>query len=93
MPQDIRELRKHLFETIERLKTNDSPQEIERSKAIVNVAGAIIDTARVEVQYLKVTEAADESDFIAPNARDRKPELSERVNGKTLATGKTLGGA
>lgn len=47
------DLRDHLFETIERLKDAKSPErvkrEIDRSKAVVAVAGSLIDLAKVEV--------------------------------------------
>lgn len=54
MANTIEDLRKHLFETLEGLKNKESPLDIERAKAVCDVAGKIIDTAKVEVAYLNV---------------------------------------
>ena len=55
MPNNITELRRHLFETLEALKRSDNPMEIDRAKAISQVAQAIIDSARVEVKFAEMT--------------------------------------
>jgi hypothetical protein len=51
---NIDELRRHLFATLEGLSDKDKPMEIERAKAIAEVAQTIINTAKVEVEHLKV---------------------------------------
>lgn len=56
MKNRIEDLRNHLFETIEMLKDKDKPMEIDRARAVADVAGKIIDTARVEVEHLKTLE-------------------------------------
>lgn len=89
---DIKELRKHLFDTIEALKDPDKPLELDRAKAISQVAGVIIDSARVEVQYIKATGAAAESDFLVPGETRSNGHLPVRAEHKSLSTGKTLGG-
>lgn len=43
------DLRNHLFEVIELLKDNEI--EVDRAKAVSDVAGRIIESAKVEVQY------------------------------------------
>lgn len=58
------DLRNHLFEVIEGLKDEEKPPDIARAKAVADVAGKIIDLARVEVDLLKVTRARQGSDFI-----------------------------
>ena len=55
----IDDLRDHLFATIESLKDEDNPMDIDRAKAIAEVAGKIIDSAKVEVDYLRVTGAIE----------------------------------
>ena len=50
----IADLRGVLFETLEALKDKDKPMEIERAEAIAQVAQTIINSAKVEVEYLKV---------------------------------------
>ncbi len=53
MKNKISDLRDHLFETIERLKDEEKPMDIERAEAIAGVADVIIKSAKVEVDYLK----------------------------------------
>lgn len=55
MKNKIDDLRNHLFETLEALKDEEKPMELDRAKAIANVARVIVDSAKVEVDYLKVT--------------------------------------
>jgi hypothetical protein len=58
MKNKIEDLRNHLFETLEALKDTDKPMELERASAIANVARVIVDTAKVEVEFAKVTSDA-----------------------------------
>ncbi|HVW08376.1 MAG TPA: hypothetical protein VHC90_07325 [Bryobacteraceae bacterium] len=54
MPKNtIKDLRDHLFETIEALKDPDKPMDIERAAAIADVAQTIINSAKVEVDLVK----------------------------------------
>jgi len=59
----IQDLRHHLFETIEMLKDGDI--EIEKAKAISEVAQVIINSAKVEVQFLKEMGSNRHTGFIA----------------------------
>ncbi|MGR3911613.1 hypothetical protein Q3A80_31660 [Burkholderia sp. SR8] len=51
---NIEALREHLFNTLQGLTSNEKPMEIERAKAIAEVAQVIINSAKVEVEHLKV---------------------------------------
>jgi hypothetical protein len=53
MKNKMADLRNHLFETLEALKDDDKPMEIERARAICGVAKQLIDTARVEVDFVR----------------------------------------
>ena len=64
---DITELRSHLFETLRALKDKDKPLEIER--AVSDVAQTIINTVKVEVDFVKATGAKG-SGFIPLAAPD-----------------------
>lgn len=56
MPKNkIEDLRNHLFATIEGLLDEEKPMCIERAKAVADVAQTIINSAKVEVEYLKAT--------------------------------------
>jgi hypothetical protein len=48
----LSDLRDHLFETLEALKDEKNPMEIERAKAIAGVAQTIINSATVEVKAI-----------------------------------------
>jgi hypothetical protein len=51
----IEDLRNHLFATLEDLRDEDKPLDIERAKAIVNVAQVIVDSAKAENTFLQIT--------------------------------------
>ena len=48
----IEDLRDHLFEIIEMLKEND--MELDKAKAIADIAQVIVNSAKVEVEFIKV---------------------------------------
>jgi hypothetical protein len=54
----ISDLRDHLFETLEALKDPSEPMEIERARAICNVAQTIINSAKVEIDLVKAVSAS-----------------------------------
>jgi len=64
MKNKIGDLRNHLFETLEALKDEEKPMDIARAQAVANVAKVIVDSAKVEVNFLKVTGALRSSDFL-----------------------------
>lgn len=63
----IDDLRNHLFEALEQLKDPEKPMEIERARAIANIAKGIIESAKVEVDFLRVTGQTAGSGFIPPD--------------------------
>jgi len=81
MKNKIEDLRNHLFEQLERLSDDDVvkdgglEREITRAKAMSDVAKTIIDSARVEVDFLKVR-------INAPRLNGVKSDFIE--NGKAL---------
>lgn len=50
----ITDLRGHLFDTLRALKDPAKPMDIERAKAVADVAQTIINSAKVEVEHLKI---------------------------------------
>lgn len=79
MKNKMSDLRNHLFETLEALKDEEKPMEIERALAISNVAQKLIETAKVEVAFLKVTGADGSPEFFdAPPSRPLLPSGSPR---------------
>ena len=90
-------LRDELFSTLRKLretKPEDVEAEIERAKAVVEVSGAIIDTAKVELQFLDQIGDERMSSIVQPaKTAGFFTEGDPRFNGgrKGLGTGKTLG--
>ena len=48
----IEDLRDHLFEIIKMLKEND--MELDKAKAIADIAQVIVNSAKVEVDFIKI---------------------------------------
>jgi hypothetical protein len=70
-------LRNHLFETLEMLKDPDSPMDLERAKVISDVAQTLINSAKVEVDFIKATEHTEMgSEFfeVEPTQLDFQPK-------------------
>lgn len=57
------QMRQHLMDTLASLRDRDNPMEPDRARAIAQVAGVLVDTAKVEVDYIKAT-GSDRSDFL-----------------------------
>ena len=57
MKNTMDDLRNHLFTTIEALQDPDQPMEVERAKAINQTAQTLINSAKVEVDFIEATGA------------------------------------
>jgi hypothetical protein len=68
----IEELRQHLMQTLASLRDRENPMEPDRARAVAQVASVLVDTAKVEVDYIKAT-GADRSDFL--EAKPTTPAL------------------
>lgn len=79
MPKNkIDDLRNHLFATLEALRDKDEPMDLERAKAVADVARVIVDSAKVEVDMLKVTGGLSGTGFIPESP---EPTLNRRLAG------------
>lgn len=80
----ISDLRDHLFETLEALKDKDQPMDIERARAISDVAQVIINTAKVEVDLVKAVggSAPGGAFFNLPEESRDLPKLPQSQNGQ-----------
>lgn len=65
MSKTISDLREKMFETIDALNAKENPMDIDRALAVVKVAGAIIDSAKVEVDAMRISGARG-TGFVAP---------------------------
>lgn len=67
MKNKIEDVRNHLFMALERLNDTDEPltkEELERAKAIADLSQVIINSAKIEVDYMKATKRKTGSGFI-----------------------------
>jgi len=61
----LEDLRNHLFVALEGLADTEKPLDIERAKAIADVAQCVINSAKVELEVLKVYKGRMRgSDFV-----------------------------
>jgi hypothetical protein len=54
MNKTIDGLREVLFDTLKDLRDKEKPMDLDRAKAVVAVAQTIVDSARTEVEFIKV---------------------------------------
>lgn len=87
---DIAELRSHLFETLRCLKDKDSPMDIDRARAVSDVAKTLIESAKVECDYLRITGGTEGTGFIALD--EKTGTTIDPIKG-TTTTVSLLGGA
>jgi len=59
----IDQVRQSLLDTLNDLRNRDNPMDIERAKAVATVASVLVDTAKVENEYIKLT-GQDRSSFL-----------------------------
>ena len=79
MKNKIEDLRNHLFATLEALQDKDNPMDLDRAKAIANVAQVVVDSARVECDAMKITGARDSKFMPAPEGTPDRPRLVKGV--------------
>jgi hypothetical protein len=88
----IDQVRQSLLDTLADLRNRDQPMELERAKAVAQVASVLVDSAKVENEYLKITQQ-DHSTFLeqkttvpqmhggAPTAHNPFPSVTHRLRG------------
>lgn len=74
----IQALREELFETLRAIKNANAPMDIERARAVNDVAQTIINSAKVEVDAMKVTGSNKGTGFI-PLPGPEAPKPGPRV--------------
>lgn len=90
----LTDLRNVLFETIEGLMDEDKPMDINRAIAVANVAREIISSAKLEVQYLRMTGQERGGSTFLDEPPPAQPALPQATNARPrsgLSTGKNLG--
>jgi hypothetical protein len=67
----ITQVRQSLLDTLADLRNRDNPMDVDRARAIAQVAGVLVDTAKAEVEYIKAT-GADRSEFLEAGPKTLK---------------------
>lgn len=75
MKNKIEDLRNHLFAALEALADPDNPMDIERARAISDVAQTIINSAKVEVDFVKATNEIPVGGLMQPAPDKPTPKL------------------
>lgn len=74
----INTLREHLMGTLASLRDRDNPMEPDRARAVAQVACVLVDTAKVEVDYIKAT-GQDVSNFIDGMKAPDTPQIEQQT--------------
>lgn len=79
---NISTVRQHLLDTLSDLRNREQPMEVERARAVADVARVLVDSAKVEVDYLRVTGQAN-ADFLdgAKVEQDQAPGMTNGITG------------
>lgn len=83
---DIQTLRNALFDTLTALQDKNNPMDIDRAKAVCQVGGVIIDTARAEINFARVNGSVDTQFFHKPTA---VPQLTQPSNDSNVTAEKS----
>ena len=76
MKNKIEDLRNHLFATLEALQDPEKPMEIERAKVVADVSQVIINSAKVEIEFMKQVDGAKPTGFIPIEGQKALPGRS-----------------
>lgn len=82
MKNKMEDLRNHLFAALEGLGDTEKPMDIERARAISDVAQTLINSAKVEVDFIRAIGSERASPFFEESA----PKLMQ-PGGKLKAIG------
>ena len=80
-PNHISTLRRHLLDQVKALRAagaGDVQREIDRSKAVAELAQAVVNTAKVEVDYLRATNQTSTPFLEAPPDKPYLADASEK---------------
>lgn len=87
MTNTLETLRDSMFDTLQQLKDKKNPMEIDRAIAITKVADVIVDTAKVEIDHMRLV-GGDGSGFIPVQSAARTtPQLPGATYTEKTANG------
>lgn len=78
MPKNtMTDLRNHLFEVMEALKDEEKPMELARARAVVEVAQTLINSAKVEVDFLNAIDSSEATEFFDMQRVEARRSLAD----------------
>jgi hypothetical protein len=77
----ITAMREHLMATLASLRDRENPMEVDRARAVAQVAGVLVESAKVEVEYIRVT-GGEQSKFLE-SVKDDGDILPRGITGIT----------
>ena len=83
--ETINDMRSHLFGALRGLSDKQNPLDIERAKAIADVAQVIVNSAKVEVEHMKLAGGKG-SGFIPEATKPSLPDGTTVVDQKPGVT-------
>lgn len=78
MSNNITTVRQHLLDTLADLRNRETPMDIDRARAVADVARVLVDSAKVEVDFIKATNG-EGSEFMQPGQAES--ELPPGITG------------
>lgn len=79
MKNKIEDLRNHLFAALESLADKDNPMDLDRAKAICQVSQVIINSAKVEVDFINKVGGVG-TNFIPQETRPTYERISNTTS-------------
>ncbi|WP_059413431.1 hypothetical protein [Cupriavidus basilensis] len=80
---NITTVRQHLLDTLADLRNRETPMDIDRARAVADVARVLVDSAKVEVDYLKATGANVADFFEGEKPAEDQTKLPAGITGVT----------
>ena len=75
MANKIDDLREHLFATLAGLRDEKKPMDIDRAKAVAEVAKVIVDSAKVECDHMRIAGGTGSGFIPTPEIKVGIPRL------------------
>lgn len=79
---NIQEMRQILMDTLKDLRNRENPMEPDRARAISQIASVMVESAKVEVEFCKITQQ-DESTFFS-TSNDESDGSTRQIPSGTL---------
>jgi len=80
MKNKIEDLRNHLFLAMESVEDTDNPMDLERAKVIAELGQVIVNSAKAENEFLRITDSVSGTGFMPTDAFKTGPHRTRLVS-------------